>query len=503
MTHSESAADMVLDVLQRRKWVGLITAAVALSLAAPLPLFLPDIYRATATVLVEHRDVPTNFVRPSVAELETRLVTIRQEILSRARLLQVLDRFDLYPEMRERATPDGLIDRMRRDIHVDMTSTDPARSRPATIGISVSFVGLEPETTAAVANALATMYVEENTAMRTRQAGRTADFLKGELDAAAQNLQVQQARLDAYRSQHGSQLPQQTATNIAMLERLNLQLQLNSEQQLWAKQRRDRLAEDVAKAETVADPELETLRNRLAEVQTRFTERHPEIIYLQQRIAELEAQGPPPPSPDNPAAARLRASLNEVEAELATLAGEERGLRASIGAFDRRLEAAPRREQELDALQKDYATAKALHDSLLQRYEEAQLAQSFERTETGESFRILDPALPPAMPAAPNRTRLLIMVLLLAVGAGAGALVVAEQLDTSFHTVEDVSRFTTVPILATIPFIRTPSHAATAGVRFALATSAVMFGCVMLAWVSSYVAREDAQLVWILARGQL
>src|SRR2546428_492780 len=78
---------------------------------------LPDLYRATATVIVERQQVPEAYVKASVtAELETRIERIRQELMSRARLSDLILRFDLYPNLRKKAPLDAVVDRMRRDI---------------------------------------------------------------------------------------------------------------------------------------------------------------------------------------------------------------------------------------------------------------------------------------------------------------------------------------------------------------------------------------------------
>lgn len=87
--------DFVLDVWKRRKWLAIVVFVAALAGAATLTLSLPPLYRATATVLVERQQVSEAFVRPSVTtELETRIQTIHKHVTSRARLADVVTRFD-------------------------------------------------------------------------------------------------------------------------------------------------------------------------------------------------------------------------------------------------------------------------------------------------------------------------------------------------------------------------------------------------------------------------
>src|SRR3954468_10626101 len=127
--------DFVLDIWQRRKWLALLVFIGAFAGAASLAMSLPNLYRATATVLVERQQVSEAFVRPSVtAELETRIQTIHKEVMSRARLTDVINRLDLYPELRGHVPIEAIVDRMRlRDIDFALSGIDQTTGRTAMI----------------------------------------------------------------------------------------------------------------------------------------------------------------------------------------------------------------------------------------------------------------------------------------------------------------------------------------------------------------------------------
>ena len=105
------------------------------------------------------------------------------------------------------------------------------------------------------------------------------------------------------------------------------------------------------------------------------------------------------------------------------------------------------RDQELQGLQRDYDSAKGLYQSLLKRQEEAKLSESVEQRQKGEQFRLIEPALPAVRPKEPDRRRLILMGLVGVLGLAAGAVVLAEQLYPSFHTVDDLHAFSQVPVL--------------------------------------------------------
>src|SRR5215467_8371204 len=105
---------------RRRKWIALLVFALPFAAATGVIVSLPNLYRSTATVLVDRQQVPESFVRPTVtSELETRLQSISQEILSRSRLEGLITRFGLYADLKKQDSSEEAIDRMRRDIQLE------------------------------------------------------------------------------------------------------------------------------------------------------------------------------------------------------------------------------------------------------------------------------------------------------------------------------------------------------------------------------------------------
>ena len=105
-----------------------------------IALSLPDLFRATAVVLVE-RQLPETVVRPAVSgELESRLHVIKQEILSRARVTDLIKRYDLYPELRKQDM-ESAIEQVRRDIEVELTGPEQVSGRTKTVAFNLSFTG--------------------------------------------------------------------------------------------------------------------------------------------------------------------------------------------------------------------------------------------------------------------------------------------------------------------------------------------------------------------------
>ena len=521
-----SGLDVLLEVWSRRKWLAILTFMGPFAVTVSLAIALPYLYRSTATLLVERPEVSETFVKSSVtSELETRLHTISQEILSRSQLQELITRFDLYPEFRKRVSPEEVVERMRRDIRIEFKGGDPQLMRGPTIAFILSYRGRDPETVAKVTNTLASLFVEENIKRRERQAAGTAEFLRVQLEEMKGKLDQEERRLSEFKESHIGELPEQMEANLATLQRLNTEMRLNKENQMRALDRmeRMRLTRQLVEARVSAsdgdapvpggDAEalaarLSRLNQELMELRTRFSEKYPDVIRVKTEIAALEGQlaetkidGRAPTntaSSANPSPLRLRKVRSEAEDELNALKEEEKTLRQSVAKYQRRVDLAPHREQEYQELSRDYKTMKELYNALLQRYQEAQVAESMEHGQKGDQFRLLDQAIPSTRPAAPSRLRLIFIGLILSIGLAGGAVKLIEHRDTSFHMLKELQAFTKVPVLARIPRIVTKADTSQWHRRFWLGTAAALVGLAILVGTTYYIAQGNEQLVWML-----
>ena len=200
----------------------------------------------------------------------------------------------------------------------------------------------------------------------------------------------------------------------------------------------------------------------------------------------------------SPYVLRLREALHAAEGELKILKADEQRLRASIAAYQTRVDNTPRREQEFQDVTRDYDTIKDLYRSLSKRYEDAQISGNMEQRQKGEQFRILDRALPSTVTVAPNRLRLVLMALVLSLGLAAGVVVLLEMLDTSFHSADELRAYSDVPVLVGIPRIGTEADHGSRQFRFRAAAAAGVLGLALVIGASYFVAHGNEQLVRML-----
>jgi polysaccharide chain length determinant protein (PEP-CTERM system associated) len=506
----------VRAVWSRRKWLAAIVLVLTAAVGVTLVLSLPDVYHATATLLVEE-----SRVEPTVAaELDRRLQLISQEILSRARLQEIIRRFGLYSGLRERASAEAAVKEMRRNIRTQFQASSGAGGMGGTITIAVTYAGRSAATTAHVANALAGLFVEEDRSIRGRQASGTVQQLAAQLQELKQTMDAQQGELASLQGVHDTELPGQTEASLVTLQQLQGELRATSEERMRALDRRNDILRRLAELEEEAPPattsaaghtRLQKLREELAELQRRFSDRYPDVVRLKAEIAALEsapgaAEVPAAPAPRPArsvrAAAQSKETLAEIERQIEAFKSDEVRLRSGIAGYLQRLETAPRRQRAFQEMSRDYQTSRELYDTLRKRYEQAQLEESTQSGSAGPRFRVLDAALVPGAPAAPDRLLLLLFAVAASLGAATAASMLAERLDTSFKSADDVRAFTGVPVLTTIPRMVIEKDVRSRRLRFLAAAVSVLVAMGVMIQASHLVARNNDALVSMLSRGR-
>src|SRR5215510_1472448 len=297
----ESFAFRAIDIFRRRKVLVTFVFVAVLASAITFALYLPDLYKSSAVLLVE-RPVPEVYVCPAVSgELESRLHVIKQEIMSRTRLTDLIDRFHLYQDLRRQVPMDGVLDQMRHDIDIELTGPEQVSGRKTTVSFKLSYTGANVDTVAKVTNELANFYVSQNDQIRSQEATRATGFLRAQLDATRKELDNHEAAMRVYTSSHPGELPQQVEVNLAALERLNTQLRLTGEREIKLLEDREKLSDgltmttdatgaSVVVADPPANDRLDRMKRDLKMLEGQFTSRHPDVIRMKTEIAAAERE---------------------------------------------------------------------------------------------------------------------------------------------------------------------------------------------------------------------
>ena len=458
-----------------------------------LVLALPSMYRSSTTILFGQDMISESLViNQTGGSLEQRLQIIQQGIMSRSQLSALVEKMDLYPDLRRIAPNEVVVNQMRRDLNIQRQSGSQSyqQGQRATVVLTITYRGWDAETVANVANEIARLYQVEYEEMRLGQASSTTAFLAEQLSEAGDRLSTQEQRINAFKTQHLGQLPQQESMNLSTLERLNAELRLNSENQF-------RLLNQSAAGDSRSlaglsdEARLVALKQELEAMSIRYNDAYPGIIRLRNEIASLE---------QNKANEEPSSSEEESISESARLKREELDLRARIQELQQRINMTPAVEQELNQLNSDYSRILEEYGSLQRRYQDARLAESLELQQTRQ-YQILETAIPPAFPYAPNSRLLLILSFMGAAGASVAMVLVREHMDGSFHTVEELRAFTSLPVLASISSLRTRAERYRSGAISVLLFVGFAAGVVLLVLAAYQYGTGAKSLVWMLAGG--
>jgi polysaccharide chain length determinant protein (PEP-CTERM system associated) len=432
----------------------LITAA---SLAASF--LVAKKYRSSTFILVESEKVPDAVVpRMAVSErAERRMQTMKQEILSRTRLEQVITETRPYPDADARVAMSDLVDSMRSATEISVRGND---------AFSIEYVHRDPYKAAEVVNRLATLFIEESSLTRTQQVEEAHSFLEAEVEEARRNLEAKEEAVRRYKEGHMGTLPEQSAANIAGLQGLQLQEQAVRSDLRAALDRQTVLerqivdsSRGVPSAVAGADPlaEVTQLKTQLASLRTRYTDAHPDVQQVLARLAQLQeglaGRSQAGKTEADPVVAATQLQLEQAKREVALLQEKRDDLERRISALQARIETAPRTEQELATLTRDFSNLRENYLTLLNKKLDAQMAAKLEQRWKGERFRILDPAHVPERPFFPNKLLFLTVGIVLGLAAGLAAAVLAEVLDHSFTSMADIEAALPYPVLSTIPHI--------------------------------------------------
>src|SRR5271168_1612027 len=230
--HAQKPADTREKLLSywRRRRVFWQVAGAAFGGALLLAMFLPPTYRAMATILIEQQEIPQELVRSVITSFaDQRVQIISQRVMTTQNLLSLIERYNLYPNIREKKPREVLLAKMREDIGMHMISADvidprSGRATQATIAFSVSYQSRSPDLALKVANDLTSLYLNENLTSRTQLGQQTAAFFTEEASRQAEHIAVLDKALTAFKEKHRNDLPDLVELNLQTMERTELDL---------------------------------------------------------------------------------------------------------------------------------------------------------------------------------------------------------------------------------------------------------------------------------------
>ncbi|EXJ14631.1 GumC family protein [Imhoffiella purpurea] len=354
-----------LAVLRRRKWQLVVPMALLGVFAVMAALFIPATYRSSATILIERQEIPDDLVRTTVTSYaDQRIQVISQRVMTTANLSQLIERYELYPEVRAKESINVAVARMRSRISLDMISADvmdPRSGRPqeATIAFTLGFQDASPVIAQKVTSDLVSLFLNENLEARTAAADEATNFLKAEADRLGQQISTLEARLADFKERNGDNLPELMSLNRELMMRTEERLRDNAQSKRTLEQQAIYLESELAQlSPTIAGADgaslegyLEQLQAQYVRIKQKYSPEHPDRIQMEREIASLqEMVGHSGGGPSGSRLADLKAELASLRKRYSEDHPDVVALERSIASTEAQMATARKAGRDGDAL---------------------------------------------------------------------------------------------------------------------------------------------------------
>ncbi|PCJ30894.1 MAG: sugar transporter [Gammaproteobacteria bacterium] len=484
-----------LDILRRRKYFVIIPAVILIIISTVVAYTLPATYKSEGLILIESQEIPTNLVRSTVTSYaDQRIEVIKQRLMTTGKVMAVVNKYSLYPDMVKQSQPiSSIVATFRGNVKVEMVSanvTDPnsGRSRRASIAFTVSFMDKSPVLAQKVANDLVTVFLNENVRTRTEKATETKKFLEEEANKFQRKVQLIEKKIAEFKDEYSDSLPELLQYNLARVEQLqkehggtqNQIIALNDQimtmnlelvhvpayldnQQGTPQAYQTQEQATLAKLKT----ELAEITEHLMQIKQRYSANHPDVKsvtkqlkLLEDKVAASESKGVRL-SPNklgnrmNPAYLQIKSRIDSSEREIVRLRNGLADVKSKLTVYEQRIVQTHQVQRAYDDLTRDHVSNLRKYEELRAKELEAGLAENLESENKGEKFSLIDPPLVPNKAEKPNRAKIVVMGVVMSVGIGVGLALAMELLLGGIRGYKQISRVLGSAPLVVIPVITT------------------------------------------------
>jgi len=470
-------AKKLLQAFIARRRLFIVVAAIVAVGAVFYTFFIPKVYEAKSTVFIE-RNVIDSLMRgltvsPSMSD---RIRVLRYYMVSRDMVTRTLKELDMDsdPRYREPAQFEMLVRRMQEQTRINLRGQDL---------FIVSLVDPDPSFAKDYINTLVTTYVEENLSDKREESYGANRFLteqvahyKRELDEIEDKIHEFRKETGIYSTVTEASVMAQIEEDEAILKSINgrktqayatiktIKEQIGMLRDGLSSSDLDTLA-DFGDPGAGGDYLIDQLQAQIDELLLVYNDQYPTVVKLRAQIEELKKRqeeqqpvAPPTFEPQNfnpvedPIYVDLQMRLNTAQSDLNALIAEEKELLANIESNQQLLRNFPEDKQALNDLLRERSMQASVYNKLLERVGISEVSQQMEVADKSTTFRIVDPAITASVPVGKKRILLMLLGIAAGVAAGLGAVYIAEILDNSIRSTDDLQALE-VTVLAEIPFI--------------------------------------------------
>lgn len=455
-------------------WKAAVLGAVIVAIALGVALLKRRVYLSEAVVLYRPGIDPSALGNVTAGPREdTKEIGARLEELlkARPRLSKILDKFQLYPKLLQKRGYVEAVDRMRRDIRFTVGQGDT---------FHIAFLADTPLLARDVTAELASSLIEQETSLRQEQAEATLAFLTSETKRLQQELNRRQAEVAKFLSANPEfALEEQRDTPGASIRAMRQRMRKAAQGggvlavlQRQASRLRAQLANPDAPVPTApADPQLIAAKERAEEDlreatstlnrnKSNYTERHPDVIAAEKRLAQAKAalarvkeavrasqRLRAPKKTDAAAKEAMKERLADLERQIANTRRAPKSVTVTTKASDRIVAL----ETQWQKVNRDARQARDAYVKLEERLFKARLSASSESTKKSAQLRIVDPAFEPTKPAGLGRTVIVAGGMVVAAFLGGLLMLGLAFVDHRIYDRLDIERLGIAPVLVEVP----------------------------------------------------
>lgn len=455
----------------RHRWLAVIVAWSVAVLGAIAVWVMPEKYAASARVYVDTQTV----LKPLMAglafqpDIDQQVRMIGRTLISRPNVERLVKDPALGLTRGSSATEDQLVDGLMKAIKVE--------NNGGANMYAISYRDIDSARALKLVDTLVAMFMEAGVDSKRRDSQDASRFIDDQIKLYEGKLTEAESRLKDFKLRNMSVAVSSNQDYFARMAVLTddiarLRVQLNAAEQSRDAMRRELASElpqlPVEAAPAIAshtpelDARLDAQKRQLDEMLRRYTDAHPDVIATRRTIAQLEQQRSQESevrsrvesarpkvaaAPTNPVFQRLRVSLADAEANVASL-------RSQIGTQQARLEEAraqagrvPQAEAELAQLNRDYDIIRKNYEQLVARREAASMGVKIDQSSSLADFRVVEPPRVLPTPVFPSRMHLALAAMLLALAAGIGAAYAMSMVKPTFSSEKELREFTKRPVL--------------------------------------------------------
>jgi uncharacterized protein involved in exopolysaccharide biosynthesis len=503
----------VLIILKRRLLLFAAPAVAVLLLGLFVVMLLPAKYTAQGVILVVGAEIPSDLVRSTIsAYAQERIEQIKTRVMTRARVLEIADKYNLFP--RNRGFSDTQrVNLVRQNVSVKYIRAEGAQTgvgRDNTIAFSVSYTDRSPDKAYQAANELMSVFLTEDVRTRTTGASNTTEFFKAEAAKLAAQVSAMEEAIAKFKTQNADALPETLDSRKMQLDRAQQELSSADAASVAAEEELRFIETQLTSAASAGGGgggALAAKRAELAQLRSVYTDSHPAVIAARREVSALSGSGGGASSRevaavraeltkagedlialekatprDQAAVSAKRDEISALQKKMSAVIGRSSGgdlltvqlqgrhaistsrldllrnqkeqLQSRIAMLEDNIARTPEVDRGLSGLTRDYQTLSNEYKEMLSKQQDSQLAQNMEANQKAEKFSILDPAVRPDKPSSPDRAKLSVLALFLSLLTGAAVALGAEMTFATIRGKNHLTQIIEAHPIAVIPYIR-------------------------------------------------